>query len=261
MWLLDKIKIEKLKKALYLFLLFFGIFFGASAEIKVSEMPNPPRLVNDFTGTLPASQQAALEQKLKVFNDSTSNQITVVLIKNLDGNDPMEYALAILRQWGVGEKKKNNGCVFLISMDDHQLYIATGYGLAGALPDGVCKIIIEHEVKPSFKAGNFYEGIDNGVTAIMQATKGEYKADAKQNSRKRGIPFGLIIAVVIIIIILSSISNNRGGGGTMINSGGFGGFLLGSALGGGFGGGSSGGGGFGGFGGGSGGGGGAGGSW
>lgn len=239
--------------------------FGAQAAINIPQQPNPPRLVNDFAHLLQANEQDALEQKLKDFSDSTSTQITVVIIDSLRGYAIEDYALEILRQWGVGQKGKNNGCVFLVAMADHLFRIENGYGLEGALPDGVCRLIELHEVTPSFKKGNFYEGIDNGTTAIMQATKVEYKADATENATPKKFPALAIVLIIIVLIIIFSRNNRGGNGGTLINGGGFGGFILGSALGGGgfssSGGSDLGGGGFGGFGGGSGGGGGATGSW
>jgi len=244
-----------------------SLVFQTKADIKIPEAPNPPRLVNDFAGMLSAEEQAILENKLVAFNDSTSNEITVVIVNDLGGYEPVDYATEIGRKWLIGGKKKNNGIVLLISKNEHKIFIAVGTGLQGALPDGVTELIIQHEIKPSFKQNNFYEGLDNGTTAIMLATKGEYKADAKSKSGKGSFPILLLIIIIIIVIVMVGGRNNRGGG--TISGGGFNSFLLGSMLGssmggGGFGGSgsSSGGGGFGGFGGGGGfDGGGAGGSW
>jgi uncharacterized protein len=256
---------------------FIKIFFAlllsfnfANAKIVVPQRPQPERLVNDFANILNASEQQLLEQKLVAFADSTSNQIDVVIVKSLDDNESIDVALAILREWGVGQKTKNNGVVLLIAPAEHKMSIATGYGLEGALPDGTCKLIIEHEIKPSFKNENYFEGINNGLDAIFKATKGEYTVDETdvRKSKKKGFPLIFILIIIIIIISIIGRFNNRNDG-TSIGSGGFGSPFLGPILfGGGFGGGGSswgggdsGGGGFGGFGGGSGGGGGASGSW
>jgi uncharacterized protein len=224
----------------------------------------PKTLVNDYSGTLTADQKQALESKLVAFDDSTSTQIAVVIVPNLNGNDISDFNTKLGRAWGVGGSKFNNGVVLLISKEEHHLNIATGYGAEGALPDITCKHIIDNNIVPAFKGDDYYRGIDDGTTAIMQALKGEYTAPEGYNATqgKSHVPWGTIIFIIIMILI--AIGSGAGGGG-----GGIGNALFWTAMmsgrggGGGFGGGSSGGGGggFGGFGGGSFGGGGASGSW
>ncbi|MEN9523298.1 MAG: hypothetical protein RL065_1675 [Bacteroidota bacterium] len=237
-------------------------FTTVFAGVNVPSKPQPERLVNDFCHVLSSDENILLEKKLEDFTDSTSNQIIVVTVESLNDNEPIDVALGILREWGIGQKKKNNGVVILIAPHEKKISIATGYGLEGALTDGTCKLIIENEIKPYFKSKQYYEGLDNGLNAIFKATKGEYKADDSDFKKtKKGLPTIYIIIIVIIIIIIIS-SKRNGGGGTMIGGGGFGGgpiFFGGSGNSGGSWGDS--GGGFGGFGGGSGGGGGASGSW
>jgi uncharacterized protein len=244
---------------IFLWLMLVSIQFGYSQNIPAK--PNPPRLVNDFTNTLTSDQQAALEQKLVAFDDSTSTQIAVIIIESLEGADISDYALKIGRGWGIGGKEYNNGVVFLIAKGDRKMNISTGYGVEGALPDITAKHIIEDVVKPNFKGNDYYRGIEEGTNAIIKAVKGEY-----QTPRKKSKGNGSILILVMIVIILVALSSGRGGGGSMMSSNGrrgFGGPMF-FPLGGGYGGGggsSSGGGSFGGFGGGSFGGGGASGGW
>jgi uncharacterized protein len=148
--------------------------------------------------------------------------------------------------------------LLLVAKNDRKIWIATGYGLEGALPDILAKRIIENEIKPNFKGSDFYRGLDEGTDAIIAATKGEYNAPEnygrRKGSGKRSVPG---IFIILIVVIILSIFRRRGGGG---GAGGLLFFPMGSSSFG-RGGGSSGGGGFGGFGGGSFGGGGAGGDW
>lgn len=260
-----------MKNRILMFCVSLMIIFNASAQ----DFPEKPStLVSDYTNTLSPDQVNALEQKLVAFDDSTSTQIAVVIIKALNGYDIAEYTARLGEKWGVGRDKKNNGVVLLVALEDRKVTIQTGYGVEGALPDAIARRIIEQEIKPEFKNGDYYTGIDKGTDAIIAYTKGEYKNDDPQRSGdKKGIPFGLIFLIIIVIIL--SVSRRRGGGGGgVIGSGGTSPLwwmLLGSQMGGrggrndggGFGGfsGGGGGGGFGGFGGGSFGGGGASGSW
>lgn len=247
----------KFKNILFttLFLLFAAVGFAQTFPAK------PNRLVNDYTQTLSQDQINQLEQKLVAFDDSSSTQIAVVIIKSLEGYDIADYSVNLFEKWGIGSKKNNNGILLLTSLGDRKIWITTGYGVEGSLPDAIARRIIENEITPNFRSGNYYAGIEQGTDAIISYTKGEYKNDSKKARRKSGGSFVPFI-VVFIIIILMAIKRGGGGGGSQIIGGRgsaspFWWMLLGSQFGRG-----GGGGGFGGFsGGGSSGGGGAGGSW
>jgi len=225
----------------------------------ISTRPSPPKLVNDYTNTLTEQQKEALEAKLYQYDDSTSNQITVVIVESTDNYSVEDAAIELGRKWGVGSKEFNNGVVILVAKGDRKVTIQAGYGLEGAISDLVAKSIIDNEVTPNFKEGNYYRGLDEATDNIIKAAEGRYKAPTNYgNKKKKG---GSISTIIFIIIILIVIFSGAGpGGGTYVSRGGFGGWSGGGGSGWSGGGGSSGG-GFGGFGGGSFGGGGASGSW
>jgi uncharacterized protein len=260
-----------MKKLFLLLIIFVSANVFAQVENVVPARPKPDRLVNDFTNTLTPEQQEALERKLVAYDDSTSNQIAVVIISTT-GDYPIEdVALySVLRKWGVGNKKTNNGIVVLVAKDDRKVRIEVGYGLEGAIPDMTAASIVDHEMLPNFREGNYYRGLDEAATAIAKAAGGEYRAPEGYSDRnKKGSKAKLIVIIIAIIlfILFSGAAGGRGGGG-YVSRRGYRGWWLPtgggwsgggwSGGGGGFGGG---GGGFGGFGGGSGGGGGASGSW
>ena len=264
-----------MKKIIYIFLLVFTSLVSFAQQVQnfsleqVIKTPlNPPKLVNDFANILTADQRQTLENKLFRFDDSTSNQIIVVIVPRLDGRDVADAAIEIGRSWGVGGKKNNNGVVLLISVEDRKLNISPGYGLEKALPDLICQQIIKNVIVPNFKGNDYYRGVEEGTDAIIKATKGEYKAPADYNATSPGLNIGKIIFFVILIIVILAVKSGGGGGGSFMSNRGAVPFILGSLLGGsgrgggGFGGGGGGSsGGFGGFGGGSFGGGGSSGSW
>jgi uncharacterized protein len=264
-----KIKLFGILPVLLTTVLFVTITLLATKSYaqQIIAKPNPATLVTDLAGVLTAEQKQALENKLVAIDDSSSNQIAVVIIPSLDGYPKEEYATKLFRDWGIGNKKTNNGILLLIAINDRQIRIEVGYGLEGAIPDITALNIIDNDIKPAFKAGNYYEGIDLATDNIAKAAVGEYKVKKVKKSKGKGSG-GLFVLILIIIFVV--LRNGRGGG-SNIGGGGFSdvatGMLLGSLLGGGsrHGGGgwgdSGGGGGFGGFGGGSSGGGGAGGSW
>ena len=240
------------------------LIFGSGLQAQLPSPSNPPRLVNDYTGTLSASQINTLEHKLVAYNDSTSTQILVLLVDDLQGYSIEQYATEIGHSWGVGQKDKGNGVVILVKpkkgSERGEVNISTGYGMEQYVTDATGKIIIEKEMIPAFKEGDYYTGIDNAVNVIMGLCSGKFTQDEYNDGE--GIPGWLtllfIIAVIIVFIKFSSGSgqNYSGGGSRTIW------IPMGGGYGGGFGGGGGfSGGGFGGFGGGGFGGGGASGSW
>src|ERR1700712_204598 len=211
--------------------------------------PKSTTLVTDFTNTLSGEEKQLLEAKLATFNDSTSTQIAVVILKSVGQYDINDYGQKLGRAWGIGQKSKNNGVLVLVAMGDRKVSIQTGYGAEGALPDVITQEIIQNDIKPRFKAGDYYGGLDAATTDIIKYTKGEYKADKAPQSKGGGGSIAIIIFIVIFILVL--IFRNRGGGGHIIDSRGgaspfwwfLGGALLGRGSGGGGWGGFSGGGG------------------
>jgi len=272
------------KHLLYLLFLFLPAFLHAQ-EVPVPAKPEPNRLVNDFAHVMTADQVSALENKLVSYDDSTSNQIVVVTMPSIGDADIEEYSVKLFKAWGIGNKKTNNGILIMVTIDNRKIYITTGYGLEGAIPDVTAKAIIDNEIVPNFRSGtgdNYYRGFSQAADALIKAAAGEYKAPegysdrgGRRHGRKGGGGIGIGIFFIIFIIIIASIFRGGGGGrggGGYFGGGGFLPFLLGTMVGRGFGGGGGGGGwsgggggdsggGFGGFGGGDTGGGGAGGSW
>jgi uncharacterized protein len=247
------------------FILFFGFTLCVIAAIAQDFPERSNTLVTDYTNTLNPADKQRLETKLVAFNDSTSTQIAVVILKSIGNYDINDYGVQLLRKWGIGQKDKNNGVLVLVAIGDRRMSIQTGYGAEGALPDIVTQDIIQNDLKPHFKQGDYYGGLDAGTNSIIKAMKGEYKA-AKKQKQSNGGPAGFIVIVIIVVILILVFRNRGGGGGRQIigRRGGaspFWWFLAGNMLGGGGRSGGGGGGGFGGFGGGSGGGGGSSGSW
>ena len=230
--------------------------------------PKPAGYFNDYANVVPKEKALALNEKLAQFERETSNQIVVVVYPKMESDSEIfDYTYRVKEQWGVGQKGKNNGAVLFVFVQDRKMYLHTNYGLEGALPDATAFDITERVIKPHFKTGDYAGGLEAGINAIFQATRGEYKGTGATVQEKRAPassgcgPLGFIIMLIIVLTIIR-LGRRRGGygytglGGPFISSGwGSGGGWSGGS--------SSSGGGFSGFGGGggSGGGGGAGSSW
>lgn len=241
-------------------LLFAFLAFTWSAGF-CKEIPKPPSpfmLVVDNANVLGGEERMNLKRKLRLFYDSSTTQLAIVLDNSLEGEEIFDYSNRLAEAWGIGQKGKDNGILIYAAIQDRKVYIQVGYGLESVIPDGAAKKIIDSYIRPAFKSGNYYQGLDDASTILIKLARKEFKADqlVKKSNNSR-LPVAIIVIILLLFFFLS-----RGSGGFM------GGLLMGSMWGsfsggsGSFGGGS-GGGGFGGgsFGGGSFGGGGAGGSW
>ncbi len=265
------------------------------------ELPQNDGYVTDSAGILTQEQRDTLDLDLKAYDQTTSNQLAVLTVQSLSGSDIGEVALDAMRTWGVGQQDKNNGALILVVYQEHKIWIATGYGLEGALPDLVVKGIVETDMVPAFRDGEYFEGIQAALESMKKHIGGEYTADRYEESDNLGvIPWLLFFVFIFFNFIAAALAHSKSWWAGGIFGGVFGIILTaifswwlsipvlvalglffdyivsknshlfkgkggrggrGGFGGGGFGGGSSGGGGFGGFGGGSSGGGGAGGGW
>ena len=229
--------------------------------------PAPEHYFNDYANVISPATASRLDRTLEDFEKQTSSQILVVVYPKMQSDSSIEdYTVRVARAWKVGQKVKNNGAVLFVFVQDRKLFIQVGYGLEGVLPDARCKQIIENEITPRFKQGDYDGGLTAGVAAMIAAAKGEYVGTGQtvNQSNHRGgsvlSHYWLLFLILFLIFVFGSRGRRSGlGTGWVVGGGGWGGW--GGGGGGGWsGGGGGGGGGFSG-GGGSFGGGGAGGSW
>ena len=256
-----------IKKILSILLIVFAVSFANSQDKLLFDISSPNSLVYDKTGFFNAEEIRALENKLNNLNRQTSTQIIVAVTSDLQGYDIDDYAVRLLRAWKPGKAGTDNGLVILIKPKNEskgEIAISTGYGLEHLVTDALSRRIIETEVIPEFKRGNYYTGIEKAINTITALTQGQFTADEyMEHSGGKGSGIAGII-IMIIIFVLMSFFGRKGGGRSMGGSSLPFWLMMGamsSSRGSGYGGFSGGSGGFGGFGGGLGGGGGASGSW
>jgi uncharacterized protein len=234
------------------FTLALGI--GRAAEVIP---PAPPNHFNDFAGVVRRDTAAQLDRELTQFERDTSSQILAVIYPHMQSDSSIDdYTVRVFEAWHPGQKRQSNGAILFIFSQDHKMRIATGYGLEGALPDALCKQILENEIAPRLRAGDYDAALTSGVRAMMAAAKGEYRGSGRTNKEgataksSSGSNWPIILFVVGIIIFglfrrrrPPTVVYGRGGRRTMwgptpwMGGGGFGGG--GSSWGGGGGGGGS----------------------
>jgi len=249
-----------------------GIAVADRYDAQIPEKPQ--RYVTDRAGVFGPGEAEALNARLEQFERDTSNQLLVWVDRKLpEGFTLEDFTVRAGQKWGAGQKKEDNGAILFVFTEDRKVRIEVGYGLEGVIPDAIAKRIIEEEIVPRFRAGDYRGGIESGMSALMAAARGEYRGTGRTvdegQRRQKGQFSSCAVAAIFfgVFVFLPIFMRGRrafrthGGRGWWTGGGGWGG---GGWSGGGFGGGGGwGGGGGGGFsgGGGSFGGGGASGSW
>jgi uncharacterized protein len=158
------------------------------------------RLVNDFTGTLSAQESAELTALLEGYERESSIEIAIVIISTLDGYEISQYTFDLGEKWGIGKGGTDNGALLLVSRGDRKMWIATGYGLEGALPDALVSRIITNDILPRFKQDDYFGGLKAGALAIMQATKGEYVGTPRASSGG-SVNIFLVMGIMLVIFL------------------------------------------------------------
>ncbi len=210
----------------------------SKAEFKVPSLQGP---VMDLVGVLQRSDSRELSRLLYDYNQRGKAQIQVLIVQSLEGEEIEQASIKITDTWKLGDKKRDNGILFLIAVQDRKLRIEVGQGLEGALPDVIAKRIISDTVIPLFRAGRSSDGVVVGVHEIILSVDKEFADNnniAAPEGKKNKSVF-MILFVLFVLITIARSSGGRGGGGS-----GFGrGVLTGGLAGGIFGGGGGGGGG------------------
>ncbi len=170
--------------------------------------PKPASYFNDYAGVVSTTTAQRLNQTLEDFEKSTSSQIVVAVFPRMQTDSALEdYTRRIAETWKVGQQGKNNGAVLFVFVQERRMRIEVGYGLEGALPDALGKRIVDDEIAPYFKRGDYDGGLTAGVTALLQAARGEYKGTGR-TVNQRGNPGGFIFILfwgVVLILILGNI--------------------------------------------------------
>ena len=197
----------------FIWVLLFSVGSGLSAQYTIPEKPKVLYPVYDEVGLLSSEENELLNQKLIKFEDSTSTEIEVVIIPSTKGEDINFLATRFGQTWGIGKKGVDNGVVFLIATKDRQISIQQGRAVEKYLTASVAGQIIDYLIIPKFKQGKWYEGIDEGVNALMEATQGKFKPQKKEKEEDFAMVAVLIIVLFIGIMIILIKYGNKGGGG------------------------------------------------
>jgi uncharacterized protein len=203
---------KKMLRSLLAMVLF--LFQGLAAL--ALEVPKLKDRVTDLAGVLTPDQVSSLDSKLQDFERTDSTQIAVLIIPGLEGESLEDYSIRVVEAWKLGQKGRDNGAFLFVALKDRKMRIEVGYGLEGTLTDIRSHQIINDEIAPRFKAGDFYGGIDAGLTGIIQTIRGVYQATpgtATRSSRRgSGGWINLIIILMFPLFWILSVAGKWGGG-------------------------------------------------
>ncbi len=160
--------------------------------------------ITDETSTLSRGEIKSIEQMLDDFERESSTQIVVLMISSLEGQSLEEYSYRVAEKNKIGKKGKNNGVFLLIAKEDHKIRIEVGYGLEGVLTDALSSQIIRNIIVPRFREGKYFDGIKNGIEAIVAVTKGEYSNEDSGDNRSF-FSLAFVIFFIIFFLIFSRI--------------------------------------------------------
>ena len=165
-----------MRNAAHLFLIFFLICLCTAQSVRGEEVriPPPRGLVSDFAGVIGDSTRRQLTSVLEELKQKTGAEIAVVTVDSTQPLTAFDYAMKVAETWKPGTKGKDNGIVFLVATQDHKMFIATGYGVEGVLPDGRVGAIQDEYILPAFKKGDYARGILDGARVMAGLVAQEY---------------------------------------------------------------------------------------
>lgn len=182
-------------------LLIFSLLISLSAvgQKAVPELWNTR--VHDDARALKQETIDKLEKQLELYEDSTSNQIAVLIISSLEGETIEEYSLRVAEKWKLGQKDKDNGVLLLVAVDDHKMRIEVGSGLEGVLTDALSSRIIRNEMAPAFRRADFDTGVTAGIDGIIAAIGGEYTANDSSEITELSLTARILIGLGIYVFL------------------------------------------------------------
>ncbi len=205
------------------------LFLLPLAAAAYSRPGSPQGYVSDFANVLQPAVKQSLEDKLAAFEKQSGNELAVVTVQSLGGDTIENYAVSLFADWGIGQKGKDNGVLLLVAPNEHDVRIEVGYGLEGALTDAQSYWIIQNQILPAFRQGDYAGGINSGVDKIIAALGGEnIPSEEPQQSGGGGMSsdtwFFLIFIVPIWLASILARSKSWWLGGVL---GGVGGIIVG----------------------------------
>jgi uncharacterized protein len=193
-----------MKRSIFIkFIITFLLFSFTVAILSALQVPELQARINDYAGLLSETEKTKLESYLTYVENNSGAQIALLTIPSLQGDSLESYSIRVADKWKLGEKGKDNGVLLLIALEEKKIRIEVGYGLESVLTDAATGYIIREIMVPSFKKGNYEQGIAEGLAAIGGAVTREapISSEVINESSKDESNLAAIIPFIIFILI------------------------------------------------------------
>ena len=200
-----------------------ALLLGGAAPVRAEELPPPPAAwFNDYAGVVEPGDARRLDQKLRQLQEETSTQVVVAVFPKLPSPSLEDFTARTAESWRVGRRELDNGAILFVFVEDRKMRIEVGYGLEGALPDALAGRILNDEVVPRFRQGDWAGGLEAGIDGILAAVRGEYTAPPP--AEPEGLPLSTVVIIlvfIVIFLILVHRGSSGGGPGRTYSGGGY----------------------------------------
>jgi len=242
----------KLKVSLSLFIIILLLHCFLLTAASAQKFPEPRGAINDFAGVITPQYERPMDLLAREVLQKAETSVVVVTLKDIQGNDPADYANKLYEAWGIGKKGQDKGVLILFALGERQVRIETGYGVEGILPDGLVGEILDTYVVPYLKKGNYDKGLSNALVAVSSviakdagisltgsSTSRSQTKETIQKKPRINLFYVILFFIVLTMllgtrrgrtllpfILLMLLAGGRGGGGGSFGGfgGGFGGF-------------------------------------
>lgn len=192
----------------------FRLFITVAAlalvtRVFAAHIPAPTGFVNDFAGVLSVSEKQSLEENLVAYQKLSGNEITIALLRSLEGDTVEEVAVRTFEEWKIGEKGKDNGILFLAAIDDRKMRIEVGYGLEPLLTDGEAGEILRRDVTPAFREEKYGEGVEAAVEAIEKELSGSAEEAESGTPQSKPFPVPFFVLVFLFIYLCAFMARSK----------------------------------------------------
>jgi uncharacterized protein len=196
------------------FIIYCALFLFPSSIVHALDVPKLQGYVNDYGGMISPPAKEKLENELRALEQTDSNQIVILTIPSLEGEALEDFSIKVAEAWKIGQKNKDNGVILLVAKQERKIRVEVGRGLEGRLTDLMSGRIIDLVIKPRFKRGDFDGGFVAGISALIDATRGEFKAEGNRRGQRHdslSSIFSMLLFSGFIMLLLGSVSRILGG--------------------------------------------------
>jgi uncharacterized protein len=190
------------------FIIILTLALAVGRSVFAQEVPYLTGRINDYANVISERAKNELENLLRQHENQTTNQLAVLIVPTLGNGSLEDFAERVFQTWKLGQQGKDNGALLLVAINDRKMRIEVGYGLEPYITDAISNRIIQNEIAPFFRRGDYQGGIRSGLTAIVSRLEGE-ELDTAADSRSRqrgsrgGSGYGFLLFLMLVFSLIA----------------------------------------------------------